>query len=75
MLQDFQDEILPHGEHDQSSRRSWASWACVCTFGWTVLFKSPKKIKKLQGVPRRAADEEDVALSAFDSFCRAAEDR
>jgi DNA-directed RNA polymerase specialized sigma24 family protein len=30
--------------------------------------------KKLQGVPRRAADEEDVALSAFDSFCRAAED-
>jgi DNA-directed RNA polymerase specialized sigma24 family protein len=28
---------------------------------------------KLQGVPRRAADEEDVALSAFDSFCRGAE--
>jgi DNA-directed RNA polymerase specialized sigma24 family protein len=28
---------------------------------------------KLQGAPRRAADEEDVALSAFDSFCRAAE--
>jgi DNA-directed RNA polymerase specialized sigma24 family protein len=28
--------------------------------------------KKLQGTPRRAADEEDVALSAFDSFCRAA---
>jgi DNA-directed RNA polymerase specialized sigma24 family protein len=27
----------------------------------------------LRGVPRRAADEEDVALSAFDSFCRAAE--
>jgi DNA-directed RNA polymerase specialized sigma24 family protein len=31
--------------------------------------------KKLHGTPRRAADEEDVALSAFDSFCRAAEDR
>jgi DNA-directed RNA polymerase specialized sigma24 family protein len=30
-------------------------------------------LKKLQGVPRRAADEEDVALSAFDSFCRGAE--
>ena len=28
--------------------------------------------KKLQGIPRRAADEEDVALSAFDSLCRAA---
>src|SRR5262245_43324907 len=25
---------------------------------------------KLQGLPRRAADEEDVALSAFDSFSR-----
>jgi DNA-directed RNA polymerase specialized sigma24 family protein len=29
--------------------------------------------KKLRGAPRRAVDEEDVALSAFDSFCRAAE--
>ena len=28
---------------------------------------------RLAGVPRPAADEEDVALSAFDSFCRAAE--
>ena len=28
---------------------------------------------KLQGAPRRAADEEDAALSAFASFCRAAE--
>jgi DNA-directed RNA polymerase specialized sigma24 family protein len=27
---------------------------------------------KLRGVRRRAADEEDVALSAFDSFCRGA---
>src|SRR5438477_10980700 len=26
--------------------------------------------KKLRDTPRRAADEEDVALSAFDSFCR-----
>src|ERR1051326_8403596 len=25
---------------------------------------------KLRGVPRGVADEEDVALSAFDSFCR-----
>jgi len=29
--------------------------------------------QRLAGTPRRAADEEDVALSAFDSFCRAAE--
>ena len=28
--------------------------------------------QKLTGRSRRAADEEDVALSAFDSFCRAA---
>jgi RNA polymerase sigma factor (sigma-70 family) len=29
--------------------------------------------KRLGALPRRAADEEDVALSAFDSFCRGAE--
>ena len=29
--------------------------------------------KKLHGRPSRAADGEDVALSAFDSFCRNAE--
>src|SRR5262249_14212614 len=28
---------------------------------------------KLVNMPRRVADEEDVALSAFDSFCRGAE--
>ncbi len=29
--------------------------------------------ERLRNVPRRAADEEDVALSAMDSFCRAAQ--
>lgn len=29
--------------------------------------------QKLRGAPRRLADEEDIALSAFDSFCRRAE--
>ena len=29
--------------------------------------------KRLRDFPRRVADEEDVALSAFDSFCRGAE--
>ena len=29
--------------------------------------------RKLHNSPRQAADEEDVALSAFDSFCRHAE--
>jgi DNA-directed RNA polymerase specialized sigma24 family protein len=29
---------------------------------------------RLQAAPRRAADEEDVALSAFDSFCRGAQE-
>jgi DNA-directed RNA polymerase specialized sigma24 family protein len=29
--------------------------------------------KRLADAPRRAADEEDVALSAFDSFCRGVE--
>jgi DNA-directed RNA polymerase specialized sigma24 family protein len=28
---------------------------------------------RLRGTPRQAADEEDVALAAFDSFCRGAE--
>jgi DNA-directed RNA polymerase specialized sigma24 family protein len=41
---------------------------------WEVYFQRLVALAraKLQGVPRQAADEEDVALSAFNSFCRGA---
>jgi DNA-directed RNA polymerase specialized sigma24 family protein len=42
---------------------------------WEAYFQRLVRIarSKLHSTPRRAADEEDVALSAFDSFCRGAE--
>ena len=41
---------------------------------WERYFRALVRLarSKLQDLPRRAADEEDVALSAFASFCRAA---
>jgi DNA-directed RNA polymerase specialized sigma24 family protein len=41
---------------------------------WQAYFQRLLRLarQKLLGAPRRAADEEDVALSAIDSFCRAA---
>jgi len=41
---------------------------------WEAYFERLVKLarKKLGTAPRRAADEEDAALSAFDNFCRAA---
>jgi RNA polymerase sigma factor (sigma-70 family) len=47
--------------NDTAAQKLWESY-----FHRLVRFAR----KRLEGQPRRAADEEDVALSAFDSFCR-----
>ena len=41
---------------------------------WELYFEKLVRLArgKLDGMPRRVADEEDVALSAFHSFCQAA---
>jgi DNA-directed RNA polymerase specialized sigma24 family protein len=54
---------LKAGAHD-AAQPLWQNY-----FGQLVA----RARRKLAHLPRRAADEEDVALSAFDSFCRAAE--
>src|SRR5262249_28968205 len=42
---------------------------------WECYFQQMVRLarQRLRAAPRRMADEEDVALSAFDSFCRGAE--
>jgi RNA polymerase sigma factor (sigma-70 family) len=55
--------LLRAGDHE-AAERLWERY-----FGRLVTFARGK----LQGVSRRAADEEDVALSAFHSFCQAAQ--
>jgi DNA-directed RNA polymerase specialized sigma24 family protein len=42
---------------------------------WEGYFQQVVRLarNKLQGLPRRASDEEDVAISAFHSFCQGAE--
>ena len=54
---------LQAGEHDAASRLWDRYFHCLVAMARA----------KLRDSPRRAADEEDVALSAFDSFCRGAE--
>src|SRR3954451_18244548 len=53
-------EALKGGDHDAAQRI------------WEVYFHRLVGLARarLHDAPRRAADEEDVALSAFDSFCR-----
>ena len=53
---------LKDGE-GEAARRLWEAY-----YGRLVNLAQAR----LRGVPRGIADEEDVALSAFDSFCRAA---
>src|SRR5262245_1769616 len=50
--------------HGEAAQRLWEAY-----FGRLVALARAK----LRGIPLRAADEEDVALSAFDSLCRRAE--
>jgi DNA-directed RNA polymerase specialized sigma24 family protein len=54
---------LQAGEHDLPAEKLWERY-----FGRLVGLARAK----LGGSPRRVADEEDVALSAFDSFCQGA---
>jgi len=65
--------------HNMSSQGSVTAWINLLKGGdaaaiqrlWEAYF--PRLVgmarKRLREAPRRAADEEDVALSAFDSFC------
>jgi DNA-directed RNA polymerase specialized sigma24 family protein len=58
-------EQLRAGNHD-AAQRLWERYFP------RLVGLARKRLRDL-GVSRRVADEEDVALSAFDSFCRAAE--
>jgi DNA-directed RNA polymerase specialized sigma24 family protein len=55
---------LRAGDHDAAERL------------WRTYFPRLVRLARahLRGSPRRAADEEDVALGAFDSFCRGVEE-
>jgi DNA-directed RNA polymerase specialized sigma24 family protein len=58
--------ILKTGEEDAAARLLWDHY-CERLVDLARL--------KLRGAPRRVADEEDVALSVFDSLCRGIEER
>jgi RNA polymerase sigma factor (sigma-70 family) len=63
------DSVTRWIEQLQAGERSAAGQLWQAYFRRLVQFAR----KKLHGMPRRVSDEEDVALSAFDSFCRSAE--
>lgn len=54
--------LLQAGE-DDAAQRLWRRY-------FPLLLKAARE--KMQGVPMQTADEEDIALSAFHSFCNAA---
>ena len=66
---DAPDSVTHWIEQLRAGERSAAGKLWAAYFRRLVQFAR----MKLQGVPRRMADEEDVALSAFDSFWRRAE--
>jgi DNA-directed RNA polymerase specialized sigma24 family protein len=67
--------MSPSGEVTQWIRQLQASDRQAVQKLWETYYQRLVSFarKKMQELPRRAADEEDVALSAFDSFCRGAE--
>src|SRR3984893_4664796 len=78
------DFMLAHGGIDpMSSEGSITHWLRLLQAGdrsaaqplWERYFQLlvVRARASLRGSPGRVADEEDVALGAFDSFCRAAE--
>jgi DNA-directed RNA polymerase specialized sigma24 family protein len=56
-------DLVANADPDSAAQKLWGRY-----FGRLVHLARAR----YQAVPRRAADEEDVALSAFDSFCRGA---
>jgi DNA-directed RNA polymerase specialized sigma24 family protein len=74
---------IPGGAPPMSSAGSVTHWLARLQAGdreaaqqlWERYFRRLVGLARdrLRGAPRGAADEEDVALSAFDSFCRGAE--
>jgi DNA-directed RNA polymerase specialized sigma24 family protein len=73
------EDVLREARYSMSSEGSVTNWIGQLQAGdpaaaqklWERYFRRLVGLarKKLQDAPRRAADEEDVALSAFASFC------